>query len=71
MTDDLIKKMLMKIGESVKDQRIKSGFTIKEISQSAGVAPGTIWRIEKGHNGATMESVVRVWIALGIDINNQ
>jgi transcriptional regulator with XRE-family HTH domain len=55
----------MKVGEYIKEKRIKAKYTVQELHRLSGVAASTICRIEAG-NVPHLESLEAIAKVLGI-----
>ena len=55
-----------KLGERLFEARDRAGFTLRELGQRSGVSWSSISAIEKGRQSATVETIERLALALGV-----
>ena len=55
-----------KLGERLFEARDRAGFTLRELGQRSGVSWSAISAIEKGRQSATVETIERLALALGV-----
>jgi transcriptional regulator with XRE-family HTH domain len=55
----------MTIGERIKDQRVRRGWTLRELAKHSGVSHVFIWQVEQGR-GIGVESLVLIAKALRV-----
>lgn len=48
--------------------RLQAGFSQEELDQEAGFSKGTIGRIERGDRNVTEEEIVRILVALNLEV---
>jgi transcriptional regulator with XRE-family HTH domain len=59
-----LRRMALEAGQSLRDERTRRGWTLREVAGRAGVALGVVHNVESG-DAATLESYARLGIALG------
>jgi transcriptional regulator with XRE-family HTH domain len=64
--DNLSKDTTVKIGENIKQARLKRGATQAEIAEKAGLNTNYYARIERGEASATIEAIQKIAKALKI-----
>ena len=64
-TSAALTRMTVEAGQRIREERIRRGWTLREVSDRAGVALGLVHRIESG-DVASLESYARVSTALGL-----
>ena len=62
------KKILLKFGEKVKDERIKQNLSQEKLAEKAGVHRTYIGMIERAEKNITLESIEKIAKALKISI---
>jgi transcriptional regulator with XRE-family HTH domain len=65
-----VEGFLMLMARNVKRFRSMAGLTATEVARRAGVALGTLQKIEAGDCSATMLSLAKVSIALGVELED-
>ena len=55
-----------KLGERLFEARDRAGLTLRELGQRSGVSWSSISAIEKGRQSATVETIERIALALGV-----
>ncbi len=55
-----------KLGERIFEARDRAGLTLRELGQRSGVSWSSISAIEKGRQSATVETIERLALALGV-----
>lgn len=55
-----------KLGERLFEARDRAGLTLRELGQRSGVSWSSISAIEKGRQSATVETIERLALALGV-----
>lgn len=64
-TPPAVRRAIRDVGTHLSDWRRLQDLTAEQIADRAGIAPGTVHRIEAG-KGASLENILRVARALGI-----
>lgn len=54
-----------KMGEALKEERVRQNLTQRELGQKAGVGESTVSKVENGQN-SSLRSLSRIFRALGI-----
>ena len=67
MTEDALKKSL---GEAIRDRRKALGLTLANMSDRTGVSLGYLSQIELGKNSASIETLYRISLGLGIRMSD-
>lgn len=57
-----------KLGAAVRDARVSRGMTQAEAARRAGVARSWLARVEAGHRGAELESLLKLLTALDLEM---
>jgi len=57
------------IGKSIREHRIKQGFTQEQLSEYADFSPGYLSKIENGFSKPSLETLLALSFSLGIPIN--
>ncbi len=60
-----LRRMAFEAGQSLRDERMRRGWTLREVAGRAGVALGVVHNVESG-DAATLESYARLGVALGL-----
>lgn len=68
ITDNRILEMRVQLGKSFRDMRKKKRITLKELADVSGVNFVSIARFETGERGLQTESIIKLCIALGIEL---
>ncbi len=66
MTEEALRESL---GAAIRDRRKGLGFTLSEMSKRTGVSLGYLSQIELGKNSASIETLYRICLALGIKMS--
>lgn len=66
MTEDALKEAL---GAAIRERRKALGFTLAGMSERTGVSLGYLSQIELGKNSASIETLYRICLALGIKMS--
>lgn len=64
------KKILLKFGEKVKDERIKQNLSQEKLAEKAGVHRTYIGMIERAEKNITLENIEKVVKALGLKLSD-
>lgn len=59
-------RMLESVGEQIKLARLRRDLSSEQVAERAGIARGTLIKVEKGDEGVSMGVYFRVLIALGL-----
>jgi transcriptional regulator with XRE-family HTH domain len=59
-------RMLGSMGEQIKLARLRRDLSSEQVAERAGIARGTLIKVEKGDEGVSMGVYFRVLIALGL-----
>lgn len=57
------------IGSVIRRQRVKSGLTLAELSEGAGISSGMLSRIETGNVTASLDTLRRLSRAVGVELS--
>lgn len=66
MTEDALKEAL---GTAIRDRRKTLSFTLSDLSKRTGVSLGYLSQIELGKNSASIETLYRICLALGLKMS--
>jgi CheY-like chemotaxis protein len=66
MTEEALRESL---GAAIRERRKALGFTLSNMSERTGVSLGYLSQIELGKNSASIETLYRICLALGIKMN--
>jgi CheY-like chemotaxis protein/DNA-binding Xre family transcriptional regulator len=67
MTEEALRESL---GAAIRDRRKVLGFTLSTMSEKTGVSLGYLSQIELGKNSASIETLYRICLALGIKMSD-
>jgi CheY-like chemotaxis protein len=67
MTEEALRELL---GAAIRDRRKALGFTLSTMSEKTGVSLGYLSQIELGKNSASIETLYRICLALGIKMSD-
>jgi CheY-like chemotaxis protein len=67
MTEEALRESL---GAAIRDRRKALGFTLSTMSEKTGVSLGYLSQIELGKNSASIETLYRICLALGIKMSD-
>ena len=67
MTEDALREAL---GAAIRERRKGLGFTLSNMSERTGVSLGYLSQIELGKNSASIETLYRICLALGIKMSD-
>ncbi len=67
MTEEALRESL---GSSIRERRKTLGFTLSNVSEKTGVSLGYLSQIELGKNSASIETLYRICLALGIKMSD-
>ena len=59
-------RMLESMGEQIKLARLRRDLSSEQVAERAGIARGTLIKVEKGDEGVSMGVYFRVLISLGL-----
>lgn len=59
---------LIKPGAALKAYRTERGMTLADLSQKTGLQPSTLSKIENGKIGTTIDKLLRISLALGVNV---
>lgn len=65
-SDERLEDLLTEIGRRLKEERIKKGFSVSELSQVSGVAATIIYRIESSINPVGLRSLLKLMWSLNV-----
>jgi DNA-binding XRE family transcriptional regulator len=57
------------LGERLKEERIKAGFTQEQFAQKAGVNKSTVSKIERGFADVKLSSLAKILSSIGLTLN--
>lgn len=57
------------VGQRIRNYRIKQGFSQEKLAELSGCHPTYIGQLERGEKNATLESIERITVALGISLS--
>ncbi len=66
MTEEALRESL---GSAIRDRRKSLGYTLSNVSERTGVSLGYLSQIELGKNSASIETLYRICLALGIKMS--
>ena len=66
MTEEALRESL---GSAIRERRKSLGFTLSNVSERTGVSLGYLSQIELGKNSASIETLYRICLALGIKMS--
>ena len=66
MTEEALRESL---GAAIRERRKALGFTLSTMSEKTGVSLGYLSQIELGKNSASIETLYRICLALGIKMS--
>lgn len=64
------KKILLKFGEKVRDERIRQNLSQEKLAENAGVHRTYIGMIERAEKNITLESIEKLAKALGLRLSD-
>ena len=67
MTEEALRES---IGSAIRERRKTLGFTLSNVSEKTGVSLGYLSQIELGKNSASIETLYRICLALGIKMSD-
>lgn len=67
MTEEALRESL---GTAIRERRKTLGFTLSNVSEKTGVSLGYLSQIELGKNSASIETLYRICLALGIKMSD-
>lgn len=56
------------LGETIREQRMRAGFTIEALAEKADLHPNYLGRVERGEEHASVSALIRVAKALDIRV---
>lgn len=65
-----LKTISVTLGHNVKSLRKKSQMSLKELADQCKMERATLCRMEKGHSNATLNTLLKLSLALGVSICN-
>jgi len=64
------KKVLLKFGEKIREERLKQNLSQEKLATKAGVHRTYIGMIERAEKNITLENIERIVKALGLNLND-
>ena len=64
--DDKLEELLLEIGRRLKEERIRKGYSVSELSQLSGVAGTIIYRIESESTPVGLRSLLKLMWCLNV-----
>ncbi|MBU0721856.1 helix-turn-helix domain-containing protein [Patescibacteria group bacterium] len=64
------KKVLLKFGEKIREERLKQNLSQEKLATKAGVHRTYIGMIERAEKNITLENIERIAKALGLNLND-
>lgn len=58
------------LGQRIRNRRINKGLSQEKLAELSGCHPTYIGQVERGEKNATIESVERISLALGVSLSN-
>lgn len=59
----------MKINEHMRQERVRRGLTVKQLSQKSGVSENSIYGYESGRQSPNLEYLIWICLALGTTVD--
>ena len=56
------------LGETIREERMRAGFTIERLAEKADLHPNYLGRVERGEEHASVSALIRIAKALGIRV---
>lgn len=56
------------LGETIREERMRAGFTIERLAEKADLHPNYLGRVERGEEHASVTALIRIAKALGIRV---
>ena len=56
------------LGETIREQRMRAGFTIEALAEKADLHPNYLGRVERGEEHASVSALIRVAKALDLRV---
>lgn len=69
-SDFMKKKVLLKFGEKIREERLKQNLSQEKLATKAGVHRTYIGMIERAEKNITLENIERIAKALGLNLND-
>jgi len=63
----LVQRLAVELGQQVRDERIRRGWTIARLASKAAMSDGAIHRVEAGA-ASSLEGYARIGVALGLEV---
>jgi transcriptional regulator with XRE-family HTH domain len=63
--DSALARMAFEAGQQVHDDRVRRGWTLRDLADRAGVSPAVVHALETGHT-VSLETIARITTALGM-----
>jgi len=70
MADKKEDKYLIKLGENIRQIRLKKGISQKYLAEECDIEPPNMRRIEAGKTNPTTKTLLRISNVLGVDIKD-
>ncbi|MDG4656833.1 helix-turn-helix transcriptional regulator [Ectobacillus antri] len=61
-------QLLVKIGSTIKSERMKNGLSQADLAEQSNLHKNFIGMVERGQRGATIASLQKICLALGISL---
>ncbi|MBQ9361748.1 MAG: helix-turn-helix domain-containing protein [Lachnospiraceae bacterium] len=59
-------RQLERVGEQIKLARLRRNYSVKVVSERAGISRATLWKVEKGDPGVAIGIYAKVLTAIGL-----
>lgn len=69
-SDFMKKKVLLKFGEKIREERLRQNLSQEKLATKAGVHRTYIGMIERAEKNITLENIERIVKALGLNLND-
>lgn len=61
------KRMFKQVGEQIRLARLRRRLSAQQVSERAGISRNTLYLLEKGNHGSSIETLFRVLHVLGLE----
>ncbi|MFD3448402.1 helix-turn-helix domain-containing protein [Microbacteriaceae bacterium 4G12] len=61
--------LLVEIGSTIRDERVRNGLSQAKLAEQANLHKNFIGMVERGQRGATVDSMQKICLALGLTMS--
>ncbi len=69
-TESTVSAVAVQIGESIREARKGTGWTLSDVARETGLSEGFLSKIERGHANCSLANLIQICSVLGIGMDN-